>query len=1406
MSKIQALPIQKRRLSHLCVRLIAACSLASSAASAQPGQAAENTGAPAAQKTAAATPAGPTDRYKVIYASHLFGYYRVPEVQTVAAQRCDAKYISPTGTPEADLFRKFLNQAESNPDKYEPTTLRLATGDNFAPFLLSRQMWVGNPTDPDPNGVLAPKEKFTADSSGVWVPNSAMSITDHASYVAMQLGDSPVAFDNVGCFLRLMQFDAVVPGEEDFYFGPSRLQFLAKYLAKEIGNLYPTRMLGVNLYMATNELTSATSESAAGDPHQPATPHGGDELPIKITPPKTVLPWMRSIKMRGWMPGSQAQVCLVDIAQLLAGFTATSGHRHKTVADITSAEEATICVNPALGLSVPEAHNPADPADFTTEITGDSVLNWDTDYAVAVLSAPPAPGGPARHLLGWKQFTVVPPFFGYDRMRRAPDVSVRQVSGRDVSERPWVIGNDHAERVAVFGVVDPNLAQFVGRYNAAWLERQDTAGTPIDDHYETDLKISDPAEALGQAIEYCVRVGDCTDGTRIVLLAQMAEETATDMVRSFRSYDLLGRHIDLIITESDPDRGTGFRKTERTNGGSPLEFNDPVIVVPSPGESTPDPEARQETFVGLQRALVTPGDFTTSGAPRVVQNETIQAPSNVPPAITDWFVGPAANLLSPTGMTLLQHLQAQTWGGRHATDGTKLAVAGPSGDDDWRQGLREVALKRMELYCKSDAAMVQLRDIFFIEPVFTKWRLTANGYKALMDAIFWKGDYIQCLNVNGGTITSVLQRSQDLQQRQYYGLLSDLSLSLDWSLDALGVNADQKNATHRLVADKLIDPKKLYSVAVTDFLGNGDTGYPAFQGAEPPPDRAWSKTTLMSLSKAITTDRAGPERAEDELDSLSRVAGLPPSEQHQRDTVTSDWGRSFEDSLLNRKDDFTLGTRALETTFQRRPIWSIELYKMDLSYSVAAHSGLERAVPEIFPGVSAVDLTAQDSSSFTMDYLARVQHDWVGFSEFYVQSELNYGYKKTRQAAKLPTGTTCYPTLPVPAPAQPTACNYGDPYSRNQTADFFYTEVGYAIRLGSRKNPYGWKIQLPAAVQTALEPSLALPEGLTGATTVTTIPSPRSYFVEGRPGIRLDFSFPKPANWTIGQAGGAGSQAGGSQQSAGGGKGGKGGGASSSSASSSSGQPGSAGQSSSSGGGGGGGGNQTQTFDSFLEAGIEYGESMFGPKAFVFNDPSMWLTNSLNYFNTFPQTTCNAATGGGKTTVPLASIVNCFLTDSYPVPGAPPGLTSPFTQPTFSSIESGRFHLQRGFYTNYHLDIPVAIPENRYTVFSNMEFVLDLRSDFFFGGSNDTPLDTHFLVDAKQALNIPIFALFSGKVSLAPTVEMIFYTNKITNNLYRSYSGSVALSYTFEWRNGLKWSKIAGYSNPIPTLPTLPSR
>jgi len=90
-------------------------------------------------------------RYNVIYTGRLFGYFRYPGLQSLDDNEgCPADAAEEKPEPVA-AFQETLNEAEGT---LRGTTVRVAVGDNFAPFLLARQMWSQK------ERVLVPKEEF----------------------------------------------------------------------------------------------------------------------------------------------------------------------------------------------------------------------------------------------------------------------------------------------------------------------------------------------------------------------------------------------------------------------------------------------------------------------------------------------------------------------------------------------------------------------------------------------------------------------------------------------------------------------------------------------------------------------------------------------------------------------------------------------------------------------------------------------------------------------------------------------------------------------------------------------------------------------------------------------------------------------------------------------------------------------------------------------------------------------------------------------------------------------------------------------------------------------------------------------------------------------------------------------
>jgi hypothetical protein len=190
--------------------------------------------------------------FKVFFTGHLLGYYRLPEWQSADFQK---KCPSPQPYTPADAT------AESNPAKREELSaaktpadaflsearrgerdgyLLLGMGDNFGVTLESRA-W-RNRVGPDKAWQLHAKSRTLDGPNGD--PNWKSPLQDAIG-------------DNVGCFFSRAGYDAIVPGKEDFYFGPERLRRIAERLAnvnEKMEGMHKVRMLAANLVLKTDYL------------------------------------------------------------------------------------------------------------------------------------------------------------------------------------------------------------------------------------------------------------------------------------------------------------------------------------------------------------------------------------------------------------------------------------------------------------------------------------------------------------------------------------------------------------------------------------------------------------------------------------------------------------------------------------------------------------------------------------------------------------------------------------------------------------------------------------------------------------------------------------------------------------------------------------------------------------------------------------------------------------------------------------------------------------------------------------------------------------------------------------------------------------------------------------------------
>ena len=107
--------------------------------------------------------------------------------------------------------------------------------------------------------------------------------------------EGTVPSDNVGCFFRLMQFDAVAPGFDDFYFGPARLRQIARFLAEPAtGDERPTQFLAANLLIRPTGAEASFAFSALQLPRPLRQAFAPSEA-VHFDLPSDVLPWLKQV-------------------------------------------------------------------------------------------------------------------------------------------------------------------------------------------------------------------------------------------------------------------------------------------------------------------------------------------------------------------------------------------------------------------------------------------------------------------------------------------------------------------------------------------------------------------------------------------------------------------------------------------------------------------------------------------------------------------------------------------------------------------------------------------------------------------------------------------------------------------------------------------------------------------------------------------------------------------------------------------------------------------------------------------------------------------------------------------------------------------------------------------------------
>lgn len=1050
-----------------------------------------------AVSSASAPPSAPRsapEDLKIYFTGHLLGYYRLPEWQS-ADFETDCKkpeeypgYTQYTGHEEADdpdHLRKTDFNAERKPDLWDqlpPQTpayaflsdqhrpdgdLLVGMGDNFGVTLESRSY-----RDPNSGEIHAKSRDLIDPSNGN--PWYRMPME--------RIGD------NVGCFFFQAHYDALVPGKDDFYFGPERLRSIAARLARARAKFiadsehtpeetHPAFMLASNMVVKTAYLKKPATiqDSEKNLQFIPGMPTGVKSLDISDN--GTIPPFTRQIRF--------------EISETSSFYSISNPSKAPFDPFLcpVSQEDGLDLLNPEECETSGQTSRQKIALTSRTKEKDDGSAKdksvWDFDlpawsplpahYGLCTRIDPKdfAPWAGERDEPGYyaaqrkqhyycARFTVAEPLFGeaetspwmLKKLRRAPDSARANIPAcKDSSDTAAPDKRCYKPEYAViFGVVDKDLPGLIGRDNLAWRNSQPkiSPGKSVPPHpaklgketYGTVVDTLDEATTLGIAVRsfdlywqkehpgqpiYKVLLAQMTRGKAEALAANLADTTISDTSLRF----------DVVLSAA-----TSFSAAttdEEVNFFRPVKAAAKTPPTPADASKVESKEKKKEALPPFRQLVVVPWlayDTGAKRAPNPLRSITL-TDADAPPNERDirkfviagqydkWF--PLSEPVDPDKLQacydVLAHRELELkkyWKDQlpaptvyNNPPDCKTAAKDPSGRPlapQFVNAFELAVLAALRDKTHADVAMLQKRSFYW-----GPFPLPLNGHAdlehangELLERILWVGDYLQVLSVKGSTLTKVLDDSEKLDalDEQATGEIVETKRGL------LALGIEKTRDKQYLLDGMQVDPNRLYTVATSNHIAAGDTGYPEladpqFADARLPggakdhqvvdQPRRISAMVCDSLGKHDCPDNPGLLFAEEQ-----NPGQLPSQLSPGLPGFVRAYVRSIRGFPELQRDAFS------RTNYQAQlnPTWRFSLKDLSFNFSAVRNNLSEMQQTTELSGVT--EPAAGNLQSHTVNFSSH--QEWVRSGRWF--DEFIRGLSEYQQTV---TGTTA--TVPITGPA-----------------------------------------------------------------------------------------------------------------------------------------------------------------------------------------------------------------------------------------------------------------------------------------------------------------------------------------------------------------------------------------------------
>jgi hypothetical protein len=298
-------------------------------------------------------------------------------------------------------------------------------------------------------------------------------------------------------------------------------------------------------------------------------------------------------------------------------------------------------------------------------------------------------------------------------------------------------------------------------------------------------------------------------------------------------------------------------------------------------------------------------------------------------------------------------------------------------------------------------------------------------------SVLWKGDVLKVITVSGDTLRKVLKESKQFDQ-------ADIQPTKDPEEVGRGLLfygiKDTEDGNY-LINGGLLDKDRLYTVATTNHISVGDTGYPelndpalADKSLPQSPQENTSRNadevekgkhaagkqiselacTALKQSGCVTPETGTSEEGNALFASSDQKASQSKADMWSRMVA---WSLSSMDRPLLPKADSQPGHQTVEDSAQNRPTWRLSLKELSWNFSSVRNNLSE--VQRVTQLTGASDPAAYAAKGHSIDYATRAE--WVRSTnsvDEFIRGQLLYKASSTGSTKTVGPASTVVPSLP----------------------------------------------------------------------------------------------------------------------------------------------------------------------------------------------------------------------------------------------------------------------------------------------------------------------------------------------------------------------------------------------------------